>query len=489
MKIGIKTTATIGLLFLMGISYGQKKKKNAFELTFEITNVKNSEVYIAHYYAGKTYIDDTLYPLSAKSPHTFVWKKDTMPPRGVYILAGENKAKYMDFFIDSSRYFTIFFDYDRYNKGDTGYMKAENSPENTVAFDFMLQMALFDKNGREIMTQIKHEQDSTKYPSQIVIDSLRKEMSIIRDSVAAYMENFLAHNSHTLFGKLQKLMQDVPVPLAPEGADSNWRYQYYINHYWDNCDFTDEALIYSPVFTTILENYYDEKKALIPIVDTIIRYTEMLIEKTTAANNRELFKYIVWFVTHKYEISQYIGQDAIFVHMVKNYYEKGRCPWVDPAVLERMVERADILDKILLGKKAPELIMPDSNNAWHSLYEFNTKYTILWFWNLDCGHCKTATPKLIELYNRAHKELDFEVFAVCEGSDTTRWKKAIIEKGLPWLNVGRNTANLNYHTVYDVTTTPSLYVLDKEKRIICKKIDVDHLEEFLRNDMAGKKMY
>jgi thiol-disulfide isomerase/thioredoxin len=247
-------------------------------------------------------------------------------------------------------------------------------------------------------------------------------------------------------------------------------------------DFSEGALISTPVFHPKLKTYFED--VVPPLIDSIIKYADSLIEK--AKDNQELFKYIVWYITNKYERSQYVSHDAVFVHMVQKYYAKGLCPWTDEAVLERMINQANKLDDILIGRKAPELYMADTNGVFHSNYEFNRKYTIMWFWDLNCGHCKSATPKLVEFYNRAKDSLDFDVYAVCMTVDSVKWKQAIIERQLPWLNVGGNVANIDYRVVYDINTTPVLFVLDKEKKIIVKKIGIDELEPFLRHYDEGK---
>jgi thiol-disulfide isomerase/thioredoxin len=225
---------------------------------------------------------------------------------------------------------------------------------------------------------------------------------------------------------------------------------------------------------------------IIPIPDTINKYADLLIEKVK--NTPELYRYIIQYITYKYETSQYVGHDAVFVHMVKKYYEKGLCEWVDEEVLKAMLERANQLDKILIGRVAPHLYMPDTNNVLRSNYEFDKKYTIMWFWDIDCGHCKTATPILKEFYDRAKDSLDFEVYAVCIGTDSVKWKNAIIEKKLTWVNVGKNTANINYKEVYAVNSTPVVFILDRDKKIIAKKVDVKEIEDIIRSYEAGKKI-
>ena len=108
---------------------------------------------------------------------------------------------------------------------------------------------------------------------------------------------------------------------------------------------------------------------------------------------------------------------------------------------------------------------------------------------MDCSHCKSATPKLVEFYNRLKDSLDLEVFAVCMSADTVAWRKYVNDHNLPWVNVGGNVANIDFVQVYDVHSTPQIYVLDKQKKIIVKKISVDELENFMRRYDKGEIRY
>lgn len=298
-----------------------------------------------------------------------------------------------------------------------------------------------------------------------------------------YTAEFIKKHPDNLFAKTQKLNQDIEIPQVPPAGtpDSNWRYLYYLNHYWDNCDFSDGALIYTPLFAPKLTEYYE--KVIHPAVDSLIKYSDTLIKKSQASP--EIFKYVLWYISSRFERSVYLGHDAVFVHLIKNYYEKGLCPWIDSTILENMIRKGNILNNILIGKVAPFLVMPDVNDNFHSNYELNVDYTIMWFWDTDCGHCKAATPKLLELYNRMKDSLNLDIFAICLTSDTAKWKQYLIEHKLPWLNVGNNMANIDFREVYDIKSSPRIFVLDRDKRIIVKNINIEELEDFIIKHRQG----
>jgi thiol-disulfide isomerase/thioredoxin len=481
------------LAFLHLNTFAQKKGKKqnspGCEIKFIFQGLSDTMLYLAYYYADQTYMYDTLH-LSPKEPHTFISRKDTVM-RGIYVLANQDKVKLMELIIDSSYSFVVKATNLNPEAIDIpGNVEFINSPENEMMNFFSLEMTRLQRQLYTLSNEIK-EKESSDNPDTLRIEDLKRERRFYQDSMRNYMKDFIDNNRHTLYGKARLLLQDISIPEAPKNpdgslVDSNFEYNYYLNHYWDNMDFSEGALRYTPAFHPRIKTYYEE--IIPPLIDSIIKYTDLLIEK--AKDNPEFFKYIVVYVTNKYERSPYVAHDAVFVHMVQKYYAKGLCTWVDEAVLERMINQAEKLRHILIGKQAPELYMPDTNGFFRSNYESKRKYTIMWFWDLNCGHCKTATPKLAEFYNRAKDSLDFEVYAVCITPDTVKWKQAIIERQLPsWINVGGNKANMDYIVVYDAKTTPVIYVLDEKKKIIVKKIGIDELESFIRNYEEGKIRY
>lgn len=492
MKINSIFVVAIFLAFsaIGNSAYGQKGKttppKSAYEVKFVMPGTPDTVLYVAYYYADKTYMFDTLY-VSKKEPYTFIMQGDSLTLlRGMYVVASESRVKYMDFLVDSSYFFTI----------KTGQIDPErivldnitfiDSPENEITSEFSKKMSAYYIPLQALAQELQKKEDLSDEQKE----KYKEQIKQYQDSMKIFQENFMQIHANSLFAKVQRMLADIDVPEPPRNpdstlVDSSWSYQYYINHYWDNCDFSEPALMrVSNFFHQKMTKYFDQ--VIIPIPDTINKYADILIDK--AKDCPDLFRFVVQFITHKYETSQYVGHDAVFVHMVKKYYEKGLCEWVDTAVLEAMTERAEQLDKILIGRKAPFLYMPDTNGVHHHNYEFDKKYTIMWFWDTDCGHCKTATPILKEFYDRAKDSLDFEVFAVCTGTDTVKWKQAIIEKGLTWTNVGKNTANIDYKKVYSVNSTPVVFILDREKNIIAKKIEAKEIEAVIRNYEEGKKI-
>ncbi|TLS65165.1 TlpA family protein disulfide reductase, partial [Mariprofundus erugo] len=108
--------------------------------------------------------------------------------------------------------------------------------------------------------------------------------------------------------------------------------------------------------------------------------------------------------------------------------------------------------------------------------------TIIYFWDPQCGHCKKESPKLVEFYNEYAEKLDVEVYTVCADSNLADMKKYIREKKMNFINVnGPRSYTTDYHELYNIFTTPVIVVLDKNKKIIAKRLVSEQLPEFIEN--------
>jgi peroxiredoxin len=164
--------------------------------------------------------------------------------------------------------------------------------------------------------------------------------------------------------------------------------------------------------------------------------------------------------------------------LVNKYYATKQAYWVDSTQLDKITTRANTLAPILIGKKAPALNMADSTGKNIALYDVKAKYTIVLFWEHTCGHCKTAVPKLLSLYESKLRSQGVAVYAIEIDDKPIEWKKFIVENKLNWINVHEMDAYKRAvaKKMYDIASTPIIYVLDKDKTIIAKRLDVDQIE-------------
>ena len=75
-----------------------------------------------------------------------------------------------------------------------------------------------------------------------------------------------------------------------------------------------------------------------------------------------------------------------------------------------------------------------------------------------------------------------------EHTDIPKWKGFIKEFELDWLNYADPHLRSNFRVQYNVRTTPVIYILDKDKKIIAKKLDVEQLEGFINDQIRIKEL-
>jgi hypothetical protein len=110
-------------------------------------------------------------------------------------------------------------------------------------------------------------------------------------------------------------MNEPKIPSAKEQPggkyDSNFVYHFYKEHYWDGISFADDRLVRTPFFEPKLDKYLQDIVA--PNPDSLIKETDnMLLEARTAP---EMYRYLMVSFVQKFVNPQYMGQDAVFVHL------------------------------------------------------------------------------------------------------------------------------------------------------------------------------
>jgi thiol-disulfide isomerase/thioredoxin len=193
-----------------------------------------------------------------------------------------------------------------------------------------------------------------------------------------------------------------------------------------------------------------------------------------------MFQYVAVWLLNRYAKSEIMGHDAVVVHLADSVYLAGKAQWVSAEYLSDLEKRVERLRPNLIGKKAAEMVMNSFAGHYVSLYDVKADFTIVYFWEPDCGHCKEATPVLKTYYDE-NRGKGIEVFAVCTQQDREKWEKYIADHGLSWINGWDPQRLSRFDYFYNVESTPLVYILDRNKRIIAKRLAVPDIGPFIDN--------
>ncbi|MEI6764905.1 MAG: redoxin domain-containing protein [Bacteroidota bacterium] len=446
-----------------------------FKIKVKVKGLADSACYLGNYYGQHQYIKDTV---KANAAGELVFEGTEDLPGGIYFVVLPKK-KFFEFIVNKEQVFSLETDTSDFVRN----MKVKGSPENQLFYDYLRFISDKQKQYEGLkghLDKLKDNKDSTAV--------IRKQMDDIDKSVRDYKTNLITNHPETFMSRFMLASKDPDVPDAPilsnGRKDSTFTYYYYRNHYWDNIDFSDDRILRTPVFYNRIKQYFDNVIPQMP--DSIIFESDRIIEKARA--NKEMFKYVIWYLTYTYETSDVMGYDAIFVHLVEKYYMTNQAYWISAKVLENITKRAMKLKPILIGQPAPNMIMQDTTLQLRSMYSLTSHYTILLFWDWSCGHCKAEMPKVKEFYEQKKDSMNFEIFGVCTDTNLMEMKKFLRTYQMHWINVnGPRTITGNASEAYDIYSTPVIYLLDDKKVILAKRLSIEQVADFIRRDMKRRK--
>jgi thiol-disulfide isomerase/thioredoxin len=177
-----------------------------------------------------------------------------------------------------------------------------------------------------------------------------------------------------------------------------------------------------------------------------------------------------------------MGMDAVFVHIAEKYFLSGQTPWITEETKGKIADRVADLKPNLIGQIAPNFRMSTIGGGVQELHKVKAEVTVVYFWEPSCSHCKKVTPQLRDIYNK-YKDKGLEVVAVYTQGEKDKWSEYVDTNKLTWINVWDPTRVSRYHKLYDIYSTPVMYVLDKDKKIVAKRIGVESLERFIEQEV------
>lgn len=468
---------TAGSLLTVGQGYVIKVK---------ISNLADKQIILGHYLSKSMFPDDTT-KLDSKGNGVFSGKK--MLPGGMYLIYLPN-GRYFDVAIGEDQVFTLETDtVDLINS-----LVVKGSAENQLFLDFQLYMGSL-RIQADSLTQMLKTQTDTQEKIQLIA-KLKK----VNEDRIARIESIKKDHPELFISDFLMATLDIAVPDPPKDEygvviDSTWQYFYYRNHYFDNFNFADPRMLRTPFYEDKIMTYLN--KVIPQVPDSLIRQVDYLIEKSRSDSG--LFSFMLITLFNYYGKSNIMGMDAVHVHLADKYYIHESW-WSDAKFIADLKDRTEKAKPLLIGAIAPDaelmsvpaehFISALTDTALRryphagtkiNLRQVNAKFLVLLFWEADCGHCKIAVPELYKIYEELN-DPNVKVLAVSTlfGEDgKTKWVDFVNEHKLyGWINAW-NPYSYDFKLKYDVVSTPQIYMMDENKKIIAKKISPEQVKEII----------
>ncbi|MFZ1527919.1 MAG: redoxin domain-containing protein [Ferruginibacter sp.] len=439
------------------------------------SNYNAGLAYLTYHFGKNLNVQDSAM-VNSKGQVVFQGSKSL--PQGIYAIVFPGKRYSVDFLLSNQQLIVI--------KTDTTKLlqtQITGSKDNDL---FLAYQKFVDAKGRQLMAerdaylQSKNAADSALHEANYM--KLNRELN-------EYRETVVSSNPSSLMAALFNAMKEPPYPTkAPlTKQDTVDNYNFYKSHYWDGITFMDDRIIRTPFFLPKLERYYREIMHQSP--DSLIKDIDYKL--LLARNAPELNKFLLNWLTDEYINPKYMGQDAVFVHLFEKYHSKGLTPWLNEKQMETITRRAYMQMANLVGEKAANLEMLDTSGHSKPLYGMSADFTVVVFWDPNCGHCKEELPRIDSIYRASWKEKGVKIYAVLAEKEEAKkdWLKYIHEQNITgWTHVYQSKELADAETasnrpgfrqLYDVIMTPTMYLLDKDKRIVGKKLTLLQMNDLM----------
>lgn len=446
-----KVLITLSCLIIPFLTFSQ-----GYKIEGRIRGLKDSTCYLTYYFENQNFVQDSSV---VSSDGTISFRGDKPLKGGMYnVMIGHWQS--FDILVSEQKFFFEANANDIFNT-----LKFTNSRENDLFYSYQ-QKTFKDAKKIEELAK-KSDANSTN------------ELYALQVESALYKKKFIKAFEGTFASNIIKSNLALDIPPAPKLAngteDSLWGNKFFVEHFFDNINLTDDRLVQTPFLYQPLKYYFDQLEFLPN--DSLIVLTDKFLSKSRKTS--PMRKYLVSKLANHFETSKVLGRDAVFVHILQKYYINDPLLW-DSTTVRLVKERVKFLKPLLIGSKIPNLKATDVNNKEQALYDVKSAYTILYIYAADCGHCKIFTPQLVK-FVQDNKQKNVTVFAPIFGNNIETWKGFIKDFGSEsFINVIDKTGKINLYQEFDAQFTPTIYILDKDKKIIGKgNMSIETMKEII----------
>ena len=442
--------------------------KPTYKLTLQIDGCKDSMMLLCYYYAQYNYVLDTAVN-NGKGKFVFNGTKELHP--GLYYFTND-KGRYVEFVVYKEK---PNFQFHTDDKAWTMNMKVKGSRQNELFYNYQrASESLYNELQEAKPTLDSAAFEEMRHRQHLRIDSLKLQM--------------MDQHPEAMISKIMRATTIVDERVPTHHPDSTKmtqqeRFDWFMHHYFDYVPLDDDFIIRTPkdVFYRRFNDYVEKYMRWMP-PETICPLLDSMIDRAEPAP--EVYRWLINTLTERYLQSNVMVHDEVYVHLVQRYFATGKTDWLSPSTIDMNVERANKWEHLLVGREAPELILFDTLRHAHSLHHMPGKYTLLLFWSPTCGHCREIIPAVYKVFAEMADSLDMTAFAILSEPDETtivKWKKFLREHQMDsprWVNMSGGEANVDWREVYDITTTPQIYLIENTNHtFLAKKLNATLLRD------------
>lgn len=262
--------------------------------------------------------------------------------------------------------------------------------------------------------------------------------------------------------------------IPPRYETINQYVQHRKKYYFDAIDISNPFLQASGFLTDKLGNYVftalplvqmnpdETQKAMQENLNTVV-------EKLKGTPEKQQFSILYSIWTQASASNFNVLSDAIF-----NDYLKTQAATSEN---QKIIAEIELHNRLRLGAVAPEIEWKQGENL-NSLSKLEGfENYVLVFWSSTCGHCLRELPAL---HKKLSENVNVKVVAVGLEDDDANWKVESEKLEAFEHAIALGKWDSEYADLYGIDSTPTYFILDKDKKICAKPENDKAVVEFLK---------
>jgi hypothetical protein len=261
------------------------------------------------------------------------------------------------------------------------------------------------------------------------------------------------------------------------------RAAYLVMHYWDRYDFRDTSFLMKD---DLLERSFVDYADLLSLVSEDVRERSAgaLMKKT---EDKKLFLFISKLSErYLYEPDSPVYDEEKYIPFLQHELAS---PLLNSA---EKIRPAFLLEQTLknrTGQAANDFTYTLINGQTGTLHAAGTDYTLLYFHDPECEDCRMMTGTLAAspVINKLIGENRLTVLAVYPDDGTESWKEHAPAVPDSWIYACDAGQQIDREGAYNIKRFPSIYLLDREKKVLLKDTSFEKLAAYFDRQTAIKR--
>jgi peroxiredoxin len=446
------------LIFTSCFSVGQIN----YSITGDVRDLASKKVYLSGYYGEKIRPADST---TTDGKGNFIFSLKPTVSAGLYRISW-GKDKYVDLVLNKEN---IVFYTTSENPADS--IQILSSFENNLYYWYERRESLGQAKLELITPVVDYYPVKDAYYSRSALEfeSIQRSQEKVFDSLSQ-----LYPQSYAL--RILKLQQ---TPFLSASLSKDERVEFLKMHFFDKVDFNDTLLLKSNAWSNKAISYlglwgssrFSQKQ----LETEFIKAVTIMMDK--ASVNPDIYKFLLDYLLGGFDKYH---MDDVITYMADHFQDPYSCE--DQAKKTALQKKLDTFKKIATGKIAPDITIPDLKGKMIRLSEIPAEYTLVIFWSSECSHCIDMMPKVRDIYDK-QKPKRMEILAISIDTNRREWTGFIKDEKLDFLNAsdlkGFDGKPADQYNIY---ATPTMFLLDREKKILAKPISYRELEQVLKEN-------